>query len=65
LNAPSASSTGRQNRAKKVSVKDALVNGPVSAESEQAQEKDGVADAAKELAQAKLEDKENTPVESA
>ncbi|KIW66089.1 hypothetical protein PV04_08294 [Phialophora macrospora] len=63
--APSASSTGRQNRAKKVSAKDALVNGPVSAESEQIQEKDGAADAAKELAQAKLEDKENTPVESA
>jgi hypothetical protein len=60
--AASSSGTGRQNRAKKVAVKDALVNGPVDAEGELAQEQDGVADAAKDLKEAKLEDKENTPV---
>ncbi|KAJ9610677.1 multicopy suppressor of BFA (Brefeldin A) [Cladophialophora chaetospira] len=63
--ASSSAPAGRQNRAKKVSAKDALVNGPVSAESEQTQEKDGVADATKELAEAKIEDKEGPPVETA
>lgn len=63
--ASSSGPTGRQNRAKKVSAKDASANGPVSAESEQIQEKDGVADATKDLAEAKLEDKENAPAETA
>ena len=63
--APSSSGVkpGRQTHAKKVALKDAGVNVTLSAEAEQAQEKDGVADATKELKDAKIEDKENEAVE--
>ncbi|KIX03476.1 uncharacterized protein Z518_07029 [Rhinocladiella mackenziei CBS 650.93] len=53
---------GRFDRAKKTALKDSGVNGGVSAEGEEAQEKDAVADAAKELKEAKIEDKENEEV---
>ncbi|OQV01849.1 hypothetical protein CLAIMM_07140 [Cladophialophora immunda] len=56
--------SGRHNHAKKVAAKDAGVNGSVSAEGEEAQEKDAVADATKELQEAKIEDKKNEAVEA-
>ncbi|KAH0839219.1 hypothetical protein AYO21_05635 [Fonsecaea monophora] len=64
-NAPSTSArSGRYNHAKKVASKDVGVNGPVSADGELAQEKDAVADVAKELQEAKIEDKENEAAEA-
>ncbi|KAG9775736.1 hypothetical protein KCU88_g5064, partial [Aureobasidium melanogenum] len=56
---------GRTDRAKKVALKDSGVNGTISVEAEEAQEKDAVADVAKELKEAKIEDKENEEVATA
>ena len=53
------------NHAKKVASKDVGVNGRVSAEGEEAQERDAVADATKELKEAKIEDKENEEIATA
>ncbi|EXJ86740.1 hypothetical protein A1O3_03694 [Capronia epimyces CBS 606.96] len=56
---------GRTDRAKKIALKNSGVNGDVSAEAEEAQEKDAVADVTKELKEAKIEDKENEAVATA
>lgn len=61
---------GRRDKAKKVAQKDAGIDDSgrevnVDAEAQREQEKDAVADATKELKEAKIEDKENDEVATA